>query len=237
MKLDLRLQKFALFAGIFLIAATSGWGQDTWINEDIQDWTASPYVEDSQETIDVGETTGIVDIIQSWVRPTTTEYGNTGFVQMRNNPMSFLELPEVPNVSQVEFNLSAFGADRSLQLQKYDGEEWVLVHTFSGIGDFLGNFSYDVDQDSPITLRLTSPSSPVRVHDIIIYQYPEPPTLSTDPPLDTSTTPPSIEICEGGDDHRLCGEFRGWGKLYSKANIPANCSISNHNRDRWNHKF
>jgi len=167
------------------LSASSVWGQDTWINEDIQDWTASPYDEDSQETIDVGEETGIVDIIQSWVRPTTTEHDNTGFVQMRSSPMSFLVLPEVPDVGQVEFNLSAFGGGRSLELQKLDGEDWVLVHTFNDIGNFLGNFTYDIDQDSPITLRLTSPSHALRVHDIIIYKFDdEPPTQVATPTFD-----------------------------------------------------
>ena len=93
--------------------------------------------------------------------------------------MSFLILPEVPNIGQVEFNLSAFSGGRSLELQKFDGEDWVLVHTFTGIGEFLGNFTYDIDQDSPITLRLTSPSAALRVHDIIVYKYVETDQVAT----------------------------------------------------------
>ncbi|MDR4989267.1 MAG: DUF5017 domain-containing protein, partial [Bacteroidales bacterium] len=181
----------ALVAGLMLFTANAGWGQEKWIDENIQAWTSRAYGNWTQ-TINVGESTGTVTMTDCNVSPTSTHDGNTGWVQMRATVPSILELPEVPNVSQIEFNISAFGAGRSVVLQRYDGEAWVSVATYSGIGTTVINFITDVDLDAPTIFRLTNASHPIRVHDIIIYEY-----LEAD--VDNPTSFAAIAEYDSGD--------------------------------------
>ena len=162
-------------------AETDVLAENAWIAENIQNWTPAPYGDHTQ-TILVGEEPGTVTMIDSWIRPDQegSGTGSIGFVQMRATIPSILELPEVPSVSQVEFRISAFGAGRTLLLQKLtDEDEWEDLVTFTDIGTIGVTFIYDIFLDEPVTLRLTNPSAPVRVHDIFVYKYFEPTQVAT----------------------------------------------------------
>ncbi|TVQ88248.1 MAG: hypothetical protein EA393_09155, partial [Bacteroidetes bacterium] len=159
---------------------TGALAENVWIAENIQNWTSASYGDHTQ-TILVGEETGTVTMIDCWVRPDQEGSGtaSTGFVQMRATVPSILELPEVPSVSEVEFRMSAFGEGRTIVLQKLtDEDEWEDLVTFTDIGTVGATFTYDIFLDEPVTLRLTIPSSPVKVHDIFVYKYIEPSQVS-----------------------------------------------------------
>ncbi|MDR4988343.1 MAG: DUF4623 domain-containing protein [Bacteroidales bacterium] len=162
---------FALMA--FLSVSTIG--QEAWIAENIQDWDSQSYGNHTQ-VISVGTATATVTMTDCLVNPTgsASGTGSNGFVQMRATVPSVLLLPEVPGVSGFEFNIGSFGAGRSLQLQWYDGDEWVVLTTFEGIGVADANYTFEYFLDEPALFRLTNPSNPVKVYDIIVYEYSEP---------------------------------------------------------------
>ena len=120
-----------LLATIFIVLSfTLIWGQTNWIEENIQTWTSQTYGNHTQ-IINVGNETGIVNMIDCQVLPAgdASGTGSLGFIQMRATVPSILEFPEVPSVSSLTFNISAFGAGRSVQLQAFDGVSWNLVAT------------------------------------------------------------------------------------------------------------
>ncbi len=87
MKLHVHLQTFALFAGIFLIAATSGWGQETIFHECVPTFTEIPIGWTSEQgsqsqTVYQSATGGylLVNAIDAWV--ITKAYDLSGYTNV-----------------------------------------------------------------------------------------------------------------------------------------------------------
>lgn len=142
------------------------------IDENIQSWTEQIYG-DYTETIDVGSSTGIVDMIDARIRPTDpgVDVCSQGFVQIRDTEPSIIDLPEVPSVSTITLGLVAFAEGRDLDIQVFDGTDWNTVHTFTGIGLTGKMYSYNIDSPTPTQIRITNPSHALKVHDIKVAAY------------------------------------------------------------------
>ena len=166
------LKTLTLTMGLLVMSATSGWGQQTWINENIQGWDSKTYGNHTQ-VIEVGLSTGTVEMTDCNVSPTGSGVGDLspGHVRMRDNDPSILELPEVPSVSTVTIGISAEADERSIKLQRKENEEWEDVTIFSNIGTAGELLTYHVNLNTPTSLRLYNPSHTVQIHDIIINVY------------------------------------------------------------------
>jgi Tfp pilus assembly major pilin PilA len=137
------------------------------IDENIQDWTARNAYGSYTQSIDAGD----VDMESCLVSPgaSASGTGSVGRVQMQASN-GILTLPAVNSVGTATFTLVAGAANRSITLQKRIGDgAWSNVTTFSGIGTTGATYFYDIDDSSDdISLRLSSPSHALYVHDIIV---------------------------------------------------------------------
>ncbi|MCL2596385.1 MAG: T9SS type A sorting domain-containing protein [Paludibacter sp.] len=151
-----------------LMAGSNAWGQAYLINENIQSWTNRTSYGNYTQTIPAGT----VSMTQCMVSNNAAATGtcSAGRVQM-NSSSGIIELPEIASCGVAEFHMVAGGAGRTVKLQKYNGASWVDITTFTGIGTAGATFSYDVNLSSATKLRLSSPSSALYVHDIIITDY------------------------------------------------------------------
>ena len=156
-----------LLAALLLLGSGSSWGADL-INENIQSWTARA----SYGTYTQSITAGTVNMTACIVQPSASASGtgSIGRVQMQG-ANGILELPTLSSVGTIEFRIAAGGASRTVKLQKKDGISWVDVTTFTGIGTAGVTLSHEFNSASSTQLRLSTPSSAIYVHDIIITDY------------------------------------------------------------------
>ncbi len=140
------------------------------ISENIQSWTARASYGSYSQAI----TAGTVSMTQCIVQPgaAASGVGTVGRIQMQGTSGIVL-LPAVNTVGSVTVNLAAGGASRTVKLQKnVNGAGWVDVTTWTGIGTTGAARSHTLnDASANIALRLSSPSSALYVHDILVTDY------------------------------------------------------------------
>jgi len=151
-----------------LIALSSLMFATNLISENIQTWTSHGSYGSYTQAI----AAGTVNMTRCIVAPTGTANGTgtTGYVQMEASN-GIIELPALSSAGTAEFHIHAGGAGRTAKLEKYNGSSWVLLTTFSGIGVTGATFTYTVNSSSSTTLRLSTPSAAIYVHDIIVSDY------------------------------------------------------------------
>ena len=116
------------------------------------------------------------------VQPAATANGTGSIGRVQTQAANgILELPQISSVSDVEFHFAAGGAGRTIILQSFNGSTWDNEITFTGIGTTGATYTFTIDQNSPIILRLSSPSAALYVHDIIITSFASIPTLTVSP--------------------------------------------------------
>lgn len=175
-------------SGDFTVIGQSGTcSSSTHINENIQSWTNRGSYGSYTQVIPAGTVTMTRCIVSSAASASGT--GTIGRVQMEGTT-GIIELPQVSDVSSVQFNLVAGAAGRSVKLQSYNGADWDDITTFTGINTTGATFSYTINSAIPTTLRLASPSSAVYVHDIIVNSV-----ASTS--VNITTQPVSQSQCDG----------------------------------------
>jgi len=148
------------------------------INENIQSWTPHASYGAYTQTISAGDVSMIDCIVQP--AATASGTGSIGRVQMKA-ASGVLELPALASVGSIEFHIAAGGADRTVVLQYYDGVSWVDITTFTGIGTTGATFTYNLNVSSSTTLRLSTASAAIYIHDIIISLYSIAPTITLTP--------------------------------------------------------
>ncbi len=138
-----------------------------YIYEDISSWTSQSGYGNYSQNITVGTDTGVVNLTQCQVSPggSASGDGTVGNVQMSGTD-GIIELPSVPSVSFIEFTASAFGANRSVDIEVYDGTTWVLQTTIAGIGTTGTTFDHYINLNTPTQIRLANPSAAIKIHDI-----------------------------------------------------------------------
>lgn len=180
----------ATSSGDFTVITQSGTcSSSTHIDENIQSWTNHGSYGNYTQAIAAGNVSMTVCIINN----STSANGacTVGMVQMKAST-GIVELPQVSDVSNVQFNIVASGAGRSVKLQRYNGVTWDDITTFTGINTTGATFSYTINSAVPTTLRLVSPSSAVYVHDIIVNSI-------TSTAVNITSQPTSQSQCDGGD--------------------------------------
>ena len=162
------LLRTTLLVSTIIFLSSVGWGQVAIINENIQDWTNQSSYGIYTQTIDAGDVVMTQCIVQS--SASANGECSVGRVQMQGST-GVIELPEVASVSEAVFSFVAGGEGRSIKLQKFNGTEWDDLTTFTGVGTTGAIYSFEVNINEPIILRLASPSAAFYVHDIMIYQF------------------------------------------------------------------
>lgn len=150
---------------IFILSFLKGACQ---INENIQSWTNHVSYGDYTQAIAAGTVTMTQCIVANAASATGT--CSAGRIQM-NSSSGIVELPNLSSVGTVEVHLAAGAAGRTLKLQYYDGSTWQDLTTFTEIGTIGATYTYSYNTSNSTTLRLSSPSAAVYVHDIIITLY------------------------------------------------------------------
>lgn len=138
------------------------------VNEGISTWTAHG----SYGTYTQAIPAGTVSMTRCLVSPgaAANGLGSTGRVQMEALTGA-LELPQFNSVGDVEFNMSAGSAGRTVRLQKWTGTNWLNITTFNNIGATGSRFFYHVGINSSVKIRLFYPSQAIYVHDIYVTDY------------------------------------------------------------------
>jgi hypothetical protein len=163
------------FVLIFILSFFRGECQ---INENIQSWTNHSSYGNYTQVISAGTVTMTQCIVANAASATGT--CTAGRIQM-NSSTGIVELPTLNSVGTVEVHLAAGAAGRTLKLQYFDGSIWQDLTTFTGIGTIGATYTFVYNTNNSTTLRLSSPSAALYVHDIIV-------TLYTGPSITVSTT-------------------------------------------------
>lgn len=175
-------------AGDFTVISQTGTcSSSTHINENIQSWTNHVGYGSYTQAIAAGTVNMTRCIVQN--AATASGTGTIGRIQMEAST-GIVELPQVSDVSNVQFNIAAGAAGRSVKLQSFNGATWDDITTFTGINTTGATFSFSINSAIPTTLRLASPSSAVYVHDIIVNSI-----ASTS--VNITTQPTSQSQCDG----------------------------------------
>ncbi len=166
----------------------------TLIDENIQNWTAQTAYGNYTQAIPAGTVTLTSCIVTPNAMATGTCSMGKIQVQATNGCAQF---PELPSIGQVEFHLVAGSTGRSIKLQKLNGANWDDITTFTGITSAGSTYSYNVNIQTPTTIRLARASHVLYVHDIIITDY-----QSSVMPMVTTSTVTSIiyNAATGGGD-------------------------------------
>ncbi|MDD5765238.1 MAG: T9SS type A sorting domain-containing protein [Candidatus Marinimicrobia bacterium] len=159
---------YGIMALVLVIAmAEVGWGTDL-VNENIQTWTNHSSYGSYTQTITAGDVSMVDCIVAN--AATTTGTCTAGRVQIKASSGT-LTLPQLSSIGTIEFHIVAGGTGRSVKLQKYNGSTWDDITTFSGIGTTGATFTNNLNAASATIIRLSTASSVVYVHDIIITDY------------------------------------------------------------------
>lgn len=157
---------FILLLSIGLTLSLSG--QEVLIKENIQSWQECISFGYYTQAVRVGnEGSGTVKLFNCSVAPGCPEEGtgSKGCLIMRAFSGT-IELPVLPSVSEISFQLSAISKGKSVTLQKKIGNTWVDVVTFANIGSPARAVSFKVNAPTSTALRLTSSNSNIYVYDI-----------------------------------------------------------------------
>jgi len=147
----------------FVFLFSNSWGQ---INENIQSWTNQASYGSYTQNIAAGTVSMTQCIIQNAASSVATGC-SIGRVQM-NSSSGIIELPSLASVGICEFHIVAGGTGRSVKLQYNNAGTWTDLTTFTGIGTTCGTYTFNVNSCVATTLRLSSPSAAIYVHDIIV---------------------------------------------------------------------
>ncbi len=152
------------------------------INENIQNWAVHANYGSYTQII----AAGTVSMTQCMVTPagTASGTGSTGFVQMQASA-GVLVLPDLTSCGVAEFHLRAGSSGRTIKLQKLNGSTWDDLTIFT-VGTTGTTYTYTVNSTNSTTLRLSSPSNAVYVHDIIVSGY-TPAQISVSPTVNSTT--------------------------------------------------
>ncbi|MCK9218722.1 MAG: hypothetical protein M0P47_01560 [Bacteroidales bacterium] len=163
------MKKLVLVSLLLLLSGYCGWGQVNIVNENIQNWTNQGSYGNYLQSIPVEGGSGNVVMTDCLIQNGASATGtcSAGRVQIKALTGK-VEFPEISSIKTAEFHFAAGAAGRSVKLQKNDGAGgWVDLTTFTGIGTTGATFTFSINQNSAITLRLTSASNTVYLHDII----------------------------------------------------------------------
>lgn len=166
----------AIYLSLLLLSGMStgqSWGQ---INENIQSWTPHGSYGNYTQEIDAG--TVIMETCLVQPGASATGEGSAGRIQMQGIN-GIVELPLLPSVGTVELALAAGSSNRDLTLQYLTDSTWTDLITWTGIGSTGALYSYEMNNATPVRLRLTNPSNPVFIHDIHVSLHPTTPILMT----------------------------------------------------------
>jgi len=182
---NLRFRHSLAIVALAIFMFAPGLGRATnLINENIQSWTSHASYGNYTQAI----TAGTVNMTACIVAPSgaASGTGSIGYVQMQATT-GILALPTLSSAGTAEFHIHAGGAGRTLKLQSYNGSTWVDLTTFT-IGATGATFTYAVNSGSSATLRLSTPSAAVYVHDIIISDYAISPVINVTGSFSAFTT-------------------------------------------------
>jgi|GEM_PF-2726562 len=155
------------------ISTGQSWGQ---INENIQSWTPHGSYGNYTQEIDAG--TVIMETCLVQPGASATGEGSAGRIQMQGIN-GIVELPLLPSVGTVAVALAASGSDRNLTLQYLTDSTWTDLITWTGIGSTGAFYSYEMNNATPVRLRLVNPSHTVYAHDIHVSLHPTASVLIT----------------------------------------------------------
>lgn len=153
---------------IIILLCSFSLGATLIVNEGISTWTAhGSYGTYTQEI-----PAGTVNMTRCLVSPgaAANGLGSTGRVQMEALTGA-LELPEFSSIGDVEINMSAGSAGRSVRLQKWTGTSWLNITIFNNIGSTGTRYYYHVGLNTVTRIRLFYPSQAIYVHDIYVTDF------------------------------------------------------------------
>jgi endonuclease I len=161
------------------------------VNENIQNWTAHSSYGNYTQQIGVGTIT----LTRCLVSPgaAANGAGSGGRVQFEANTGK-LEFPQLSSVGDVEFVFSAGSAGRSVWLQQLVGSNWSNITQFSNISSTGSRFYYRLGIGSSTTLRLSSPSHAIYLHDMLITDYDANPLAVIETPVFSNLTYSSADV-------------------------------------------
>ena len=157
------IQKAIFLLACVLLLQSNSWGQ--LINENIQSWTNRGAYGSYTQVIAAGTVTMTQCMVANAAAATGT--CSAGRIQLQAST-GIVELPNLSSVGTVEVHLVAGGAGRTLALEYFNGSIWVNLTTFTAIGTTGATYTYVYNTASATTLRLSSPSAALYVHDIIV---------------------------------------------------------------------
>jgi len=158
----------ALIFAIMFIVSLGALFATNLVSENIQNWTSRGSYATWTQAISVGT----VNMTQCMVAPTgaASGTGTTGYVQMQAST-GIIEIPALSSIGTIEFHIHAGGASRTAKIQQNISGTWTDVYTITGIGTTGATFTYNLNSATTAQIRLSTPSSAIYVHDIIITDY------------------------------------------------------------------
>lgn len=161
------------------------------VNENIQNWTAHSSYGNYTEQIPAGT----ISLNRCLVSPgaAANGAGSAGRVQFEANTGK-LEFPQLSSVGDVEFVFSAGSGGRSVWLQQLVGSSWSNITQFSNITSTGSRFYYRLGIGSSTTLRLSSPSHAIYLHDMLITDYDANPLAVIETPVFSNLTYNSADV-------------------------------------------
>lgn len=160
------------FTGLFVLYSINSLGQQEIeiVNENFQSWAEIIIWNNFDADIIVGNRIAELSMTQCTSFPEDNVEGDAseGHVRVRETT-GIIEFPELPSVTEIELGMSTFSSEQeTIELQIFVDGSWEFEQTFAGITDESNSWTYSIDSDEPITLRLANASDNINIHDIIV---------------------------------------------------------------------